>query len=81
MFCEYSEIFGKPGEGIHSIRIFDIAIIDVVLTIIGAYYFHHYIVLKYYKLPLICTIGVVFILGIIFHKLFCVNTGLNKSPA
>jgi hypothetical protein len=36
MLCEYSDIFGKPNQGIHSIRIFDIAIVDVLLTIIVA---------------------------------------------
>ena len=37
MFCQYKDILGKVGEGPHSLRIFDIAIVDVILTIIGAY--------------------------------------------
>ena len=40
MPCRYSEIFGKVGEGGHSYRMFDIAIVDVVFTIIGAYIIH-----------------------------------------
>ena len=36
MSCSRSNMFGKPGEGIHSYRIYDIAIIDVLFTIIGA---------------------------------------------
>ena len=38
MFCNYSEIFGKVGEGLHSYRLFNVAIIDVIFTIIGAHF-------------------------------------------
>jgi len=48
MLCNYSELFGKVGEGLHSYRIFDIAIIDVIATIIGAYFLHK----KEYKVHL-----------------------------
>jgi hypothetical protein len=34
---DYKDIFGKPGEGGHAYRIFDIAIVDVIFTIIGGY--------------------------------------------
>ena len=40
MLCEYKNMLGKVGEGVHSIRIFNIAIVDVLLTIIGAYIIH-----------------------------------------
>ena len=36
-FNKMREIFGKEGEGVHSYRIFNIAIVDVIATIIGAY--------------------------------------------
>ena len=36
IFKEYRYVFGKEGEGVHSYRLFDIAIIDVIFTIIGA---------------------------------------------
>ena len=32
--CPYSELLGKVGEGVHSYRIFDLAIIDILLTIV-----------------------------------------------
>jgi accessory gene regulator protein AgrB len=35
--CKYKNMFGKPGEGAHSFRIFNIAIIDVLLTILLAF--------------------------------------------
>ena len=36
MFCEYRHIFGKEGEGAHSYRVFGIAAVDLVLTILVA---------------------------------------------
>ena len=35
--CKYKDIFGKPGEGAHQYRIFDIAIVDTVLTVLLAF--------------------------------------------
>jgi hypothetical protein len=71
--CKYKDIFGKPREGIHSYRFMDFAIIDIIVTIIGVYYLSQYTKYNFYKVLLF-----VFILGIIIHKLFCVNTKLNS---
>jgi uncharacterized membrane protein YcaP (DUF421 family) len=73
MYCKYSNIFGEPNQGIHSIRIFDIAIIDVLLTIIAAY-----IVSNIFNISFIIILLLLFILGIIFHRLFCVKTTIDK---
>ena len=35
--CKYRNLLGEVGKGVHSYRIFDIAIVDVLLTFIGAY--------------------------------------------
>ena len=35
--CKYRDMFGKPNTGIHSIRIGNIAVVDVLLTILLAY--------------------------------------------
>ncbi len=71
--CKYANIFGKSGEGAHSVRIFDIAIIDVLATILVAWIiskkFH-----KNFKVVLI----VLFITGIIIHRVFCVRTTVDK---
>ena len=34
MFCQYKNIFGDVNTGLHKIRLYDIAIIDVIFTII-----------------------------------------------
>jgi len=72
-FKNYSEIFGKPNEGAHSYRFFNLAIIDVILTIIGSF-----IIAKLFNLNFLLVLLFIFILGIILHRLFCVNTTINK---
>ncbi len=72
--CKYKDIIGKPDSGLRKYRIFDIAILDTVVTIIGAY-----LIALFFKWPLLYTIIVVFIIGIISHRVFCVRTGLDKK--
>ena len=70
--CPYKHLFGAPGTGAHSIRIFNIAIVDVVFTILGAW------VLSYaLNLPFLSTLLVLFLLGIVLHRLFCVRTTID----
>ena len=71
--CKFKDIFGKVKEGPHSYRIFNIAIVDTGLTIIIGYF-----IAKFFKLNLLYTLIVIFILGTIIHKIFCVETTLTK---
>ncbi len=71
--CKYKDIFGKPDQGAHSYRIFNIAIVDVLLTILGAYLLS---ILTGYKF--VYTLIFMFILGIISHRIFCVRTTIDK---
>lgn len=71
--CKYKDIFGKPNEGPHSYRIFNIAIVDTVLTIILGYF-----IAKFFKLKLLYVLLGLFILATIIHKIFCVETTLTK---
>lgn len=71
--CKYKNIFGSPNEGVHSYRIFDLAIVDIVGTIIGAYIIYKLTGYNFNKILIS-----LFILGIILHKIFCVNTKLNS---
>ena len=77
--CKYKNIFGEPNTGIHSVRFFNIAIIDVIGTIIGSLILQVFIihVFDYYiNLSLIAL--VCFSLGILLHRLFCVRTTIDK---
>lgn len=71
--CKYKSALGDPGKGIHSYRLFGVAIMDVIMTIIGAYMISYF-----FKYNFICTLIFLFALGILLHKLFCVKTTVDK---
>lgn len=71
--CKYKDFFGKPGEGAHSYRIFNIAYIDVILTVIMAW-----AISKLFAVSFGYTLVVVFLLGIVMHRAFCVRTTIDK---
>lgn len=74
MFCKYKNIFGKVGEGVHSIRVLDIAVVDVIFTILAAYIIHRYRpAYSFY-----CILLILFIFGIVLHRVFCVRTTIDK---
>jgi hypothetical protein len=74
MLCQYRDALGKVNTGIHSYRIFNIAIIDVILTILLAFFIHLFIPKYNFFIILIFL----FILGIFLHYIFCVKTTINK---
>jgi hypothetical protein len=73
MYCKYKDILGKPNEGIHKYRIYNVAIVDVLLTIIGSY-----IISSSFKLNFWYVLLFLFILGIFLHRMFCVRTTIDK---
>ncbi len=82
--CAYKNALGAPGTGAHSIRVMNIAIVDVILTVIGgmiiSYMIHRYISdpkISYGRV-LMWVLIVLFILGIILHRIFCVETTIDK---
>ena len=72
-FCKYRYMFGKEGEGAHKYRVFNIAIIDTLLTILGAWMIAFYFHFSFWKVLL-----VVFLIGLLLHRLFCVQTTVTK---
>tara|TARA_B100001094_G_C17465120_1_gene454711 strand:+ start:238 stop:492 length:255 start_codon:yes stop_codon:yes gene_type:complete len=77
--CKFSKIGGEVGKGIHSIRIFNIAVVDVIGTIAIAYAIHYYyptLVHPEYNFPILLLAA--FSFGIICHRLFCVRTTVDK---
>ena len=54
--CRYKNLLGKPGTGIHSFRIANIAVFDVIITLLFAYILclHIYFLLAYSYLVLLC---------------------------
>jgi uncharacterized membrane protein len=70
---KYKDMFGKPKTGAHKYRFLHVAIVDVILTIIGAY-----LISWYFDCSFLPTLGLLFLLGIILHRLFSVRTTLDK---
>jgi hypothetical protein len=71
--CTYKNSLGIPKQGIHSYRFLGLAIVDVIMTILGAY-----IVSYFFKISFLKTTLFFFLLGIVFHRLFCVRTTIDK---
>ena len=46
-FCKYKDILGKPGEGLHSYRIYNISVLDVLFTFLLAKFIQYYILEEY----------------------------------
>lgn len=74
--CKYKNLFGEPSQGLHKYKIFGIAIIDVLATVLLAWISHNYIYNQY-------STFVWFIIWVLIsipvHKLFCVKTFLVNS--
>ena len=77
MSCPFKDILGKPGEGVHALRIpgTNIAFVDTALTFIGAYFIQK----KWYpETSYIKVLLAFFIIGEILHLLFCVTTPITS---
>ena len=73
MSCPYKNLFGAPRTGAHSYRFMGLAVVDVVLTFAAAG-----LLAWTFRTPYWPTLLVLFVTGIILHRLFCVQTTLDK---
>jgi hypothetical protein len=72
-FSKFKNVLGVPGKGIHKYRFLNTGAIDYFGTLIGAF------LLTYItKIPLVLTTIILFLLGLIFHFLFGVETDATK---
>lgn len=71
--CQYKDIFGKPGVDLHSYRLFGVAIVDVIFTIMLGLF-----ISQRYEYQLSNVLVILFIMGIIAHRIFCVETAVDK---
>jgi len=73
--CKYKHALGIPGKGLHSYRLCNLAIVDIILTFLGARIIQIMIFPEYnYYLVLVAL----FFIGIIMHRIFCVRTTIDK---
>lgn len=73
MSCKYQNIFGEPNTGVHKYRLFNIAIVDLAMTIGIAF-----LIARWFKLNFLIVLLMFLILGIIAHRVFCVRTTIDK---
>jgi len=71
--CKYKDLFGKPNEGLRKYRIGGIAMLDTVVVILIGIVFSY--MTGFRLLP---TLAILFISGIIVHRLFCVRSGIDR---
>ena len=71
--CQYKNALGEPGKGIHSYRFMNLAIMDVIMTFLLAAAISFFFKTSFWK-----TSVVLFLLGIVLHRLFCVRTTIDK---
>jgi len=71
--CPYKNLFGNPNEGMHNYRIFDISVMDSLITIGIAY-----AISRYYNEDFKIILIILILSGIIIHRLFCVKTTIDK---
>ena len=80
--CKYKNALGEPNTGIHSVRIFNIAIFDVLATILVGVLLHQYIIVEWLEMSssikLWMVLLVLFVLGILLHRLYCVRTTVDE---
>lgn len=72
--CKYKNALGKPKEGIHKYRIFNISIVDLILTIILSL-----VISKIFRIKLWISFLGIFIFGEFLHYLFCVDSTIIKN--
>jgi len=71
--CQYKNIFGRPREGAHAYRLFDIAVVDVAATFVLAFFVARVFGVTFWKSLVAC-----FLIGVISHRAFCVRTTVDK---
>ena len=73
MLCKYKDALGVPNQGVHKYRLFNVAIVDVILTIVLA------VIISYiFSVNFFITLIILFLLGIVMHRIFCVRTTVDK---
>jgi hypothetical protein len=77
MFCDYKNLLGLPNAGIHSYRIgtdkYNVAAVDLSATVLVAL-----LASVAFKTNFVITLVLLFVLGIVAHRIFCVKTVVDQ---
>jgi hypothetical protein len=72
--CAFKNAGGRPGEGIHAPRLFGLAAVDVIGTLLIAL-----IVAHVFRWRVWIVVPAAYLLGIAAHALFCVDTAMMRA--
>ena len=70
----FANILGKPNTGVHSIRLFGLAVVDIFLTMIAAV-----VTANAYNINVVLSFAGWFILGEVLHYAFGVKTAFLEK--
>ena len=74
--CKYRHVFGTEGQGFHSVRFMNIAILDLLMTIVVVGLMAYFAKLSlFYTLVLLV---IILAIGECMHLLFCVETNTTR---
>lgn len=66
-------MFGREGEGVHALRFFNVAVIDVLgVALFGA------LIAWWLRVNVLLVCLVLFLIGIVAHRVFCVRTTWDR---
>ena len=74
----YRDVFGAPGTGVHSVRVFDLAIVDVLLTVVLAWLVYVGLRGGKWSMCFPCVLVGAFVVGVAAHAAFGVQTTVHK---
>ena len=77
MSCKYSDMFGRPAEGVHRHRIGGLAAVDLIATAGAAVLFTLFALGQKDIVIGLLVFLILIILGILAHEAFCVDTRFN----
>ena len=77
--CRYSNLFGEPGQGAHSVRVGGLAAVDLLATGGAAFLIARFALGRADWLTCVLVFLVLMLAAILTHEAFCVNTRLNAA--
>ena len=75
---KYRNALGIPGQGAHSYRVANIAIVDVVLTVVAAALIKWTLDWLWRPVNFWYVLGGLFVAGVVLHRLFYVRTTVDR---
>lgn len=69
MACPFKDLFGKPNTGAHAYRLFNIAVVDVIATLLLAF-----LIARWFRVSFLWVFIGLFIIGEWMHYWMCVDT-------